>query len=137
MFPTKYPINVSVRITSARRNADSECLARAHRSHSGRFLPLTVDEEELDEMQDDEERVESVQVHVEGIAPLHVVVSALALHQVLVSDEPEERNAVPSQQQTRCSHPSTARHLLAPRGRREVSPWPGDLGVSDINHARV
>ena len=53
-----------------------------------RLRPLTVDEEELQEVQDDEQRVEGVEVHVEGVAPLHVVVLAALLQQVPVGHAP-------------------------------------------------
>lgn len=49
---------------------------------------LTVDEEELQEVEDDQQWVEGIEVDVEGVAPLHIIVSAGMLQQVLVADEP-------------------------------------------------
>lgn len=46
-------------------------------------LLLTVDEKQLDKMQNDQEWVESIQMNVKGISPLHIVVSVLLLYQVL------------------------------------------------------
>jgi len=51
-------------------------------------LLLTVDEKQLDKMQNDQEWVESIQMNVKGISPLHIVVSVLLLYQVLVRNEP-------------------------------------------------
>ena len=49
---------------------------------------LTVDEEQLDEMQNDQKWVEGIQVNIKGVSPLHIIVSVLLLHQVLIRNEP-------------------------------------------------
>lgn len=49
---------------------------------------LTVDKEELQEVQDDQQWVESVEVDIKGVTPLHVKVPAGLLQQVSVGDEP-------------------------------------------------
>lgn len=41
---------------------------------------LTVDEKELDKMQNDQEWIKCIQMHIKGVPPLHIVVSALPLH---------------------------------------------------------
>lgn len=51
-------------------------------------LLLTVDEKQLDKMQNDQEWVEGIQMNVKGISPLHIIVSVLLLYQVLVRNEP-------------------------------------------------
>lgn len=51
-------------------------------------LLLTVDEKQLDKMQNDQEWIESIQMNVKGISPLHIIVSVLLLYQVLVRNEP-------------------------------------------------
>lgn len=61
-------------------------------AHTLAGLGLTVDEEELQEVQDDQQGVEGVEVDVEGVAPLHVKVSARVLQQVLVAEEPGSRD---------------------------------------------
>ena len=55
-------------------------------------LLLTVDEKQLDKMQNDQEWVESIQMNVKGISPLHIVVSVLLLYQVLIGNEPTRRD---------------------------------------------
>ena len=51
---------------------------------------LTVDEEELQEVEDDEQGVEGVEMHVECISPLHVRVLPRALQEVLISNYPRK-----------------------------------------------
>lgn len=54
---------------------------------------LTVDEEELQKVENDQQGVEGIEVDVEGVAPLHVKVPARMLQKVLVADEPGAEKA--------------------------------------------
>lgn len=87
MFPTKYPMTELGMMTSE-RDSWSQLLWQMTSVERKQNLLLTVDEKQLDKMQNDQEWVESIQMNVKGISPLHIVVSVLLLYQVLVRNEP-------------------------------------------------